>query len=128
MLGRYASSCKVKLTVQRAVNTNLTALVDEGEADQLITPPSVLKILTGEGPSPGDVQSMLKKLPYMALYMTRRGITESSPDLADVLYQYPPGQQSKLLQVWRNNIAQVEQIICFVPGPRNAYYPVPCPS
>ena len=30
----------------------------------------------------------------------RRGITESSPELADVLYQYPAQQQSKLLQVY----------------------------
>ena len=29
----------------------------------------------------------------------RRGITESSPELADVLYQFPAHQQSKLLQV-----------------------------
>ena len=64
---------------------------------------------------------MLKKLPYIALYITRflltfinsqfefitlhndhdlrRGITESSPELADVLYQFPAHQQSKLLQV-----------------------------
>ena len=32
---------------------------------------------------------MLRTLPYIALYITRRGITESSPELADVLYQYP---------------------------------------
>ena len=31
--------------------------------------------------------------------MIRRGITESSPELADVLYQFPAHQQSKLLQV-----------------------------
>ena len=42
---------------------------------------------------------MLKKLPYMALYVTRRGITEQSPELADVMYQYPPQPQSRLLQV-----------------------------
>ena len=29
----------------------------------------------------------------------RRGITESSPELADVLYQFPAHHQSKLLQV-----------------------------
>ena len=32
-------------------------------------------------------------------YDLRRGITESSPELADVLYQFPAHQQSKLLQV-----------------------------
>ena len=29
----------------------------------------------------------------------RRGITETSPELADVIYQYPTQHQSKLLQV-----------------------------
>ena len=94
-LSRYSSSCKVKLTVQRAAP--LPELV-EGD-DQLITPPSVVKIITGQGPSPGDIQGILKKLPYIALYITRRGITESSPELADVLYQFPSQPQSKLLQV-----------------------------
>lgn len=95
VLSRYSSSCKVKLTVQRAAN--ISQLVEED--DQLITPPTVIKIVTGQGPSPGDVQGMLKKLPYIALYTTRRGITETSPELADVLYQFPAQQQSKLLQV-----------------------------
>ena len=95
VLSRYNSSCKVKLTVQRAAN--ISQLVEED--DQLITPPTVIKIVTGQGPSPGDVQGMLKKLPYIALYTTRRGITESSPELADLLYQFPAQQQSKLLQV-----------------------------
>ena len=95
VLSRYSSSCKVKITVQRS--SVLPALVEDDE--QMITPPSVIKIVTGQGPSPADVQSMLKKLPYIALYITRRGITESSPELADVLYQFPSQHQSKLLQV-----------------------------
>ena len=94
VLSRYGSSCKVKLTVQRTAV--VAALLEEDE--QLVTPPSVMKIVTGQGPSPADVQSILRSLPYMALYVTRRGITETSPDLADVLYQFP-SQQSKLLQV-----------------------------
>ena len=68
------------------------------EDEQMITPPSVMKIVTGQGPSPADVQGMLRKLPYIALYITRRGITETSPELADVIYQYPTQHQSKLLQ------------------------------
>jgi len=95
VLARYSSSCKVKLTVQRAAL--LPTLVEEDE--QMITPPSVMKIVTGQGPSPADVQGMLRKLPYIALYITRRGITETSPELADVIYQYPTQHQSKLLQV-----------------------------
>ena len=85
------------MTVQRAAA--LSQLVEAD--DQLVTPPSVIKIVTGDdhdddwcdddndhgdydddrnllllllpgqGPSPGDVQSMLKKLPYIALYITR---------------------------------------------------------
>ena len=95
ILSRYSSSCKVKLTVQRAAV--LPSLVEDDE--QMITPPSVINIVTGKGPSPADVQSMLRKLPYIALYITRRGITETSPELADVIYQYPSQHQSKLLQV-----------------------------
>ena len=41
------------------------------EDEQMITPPSVIKIVTGQGPSPADVQGMLRKLPYIALYITR---------------------------------------------------------
>ena len=67
VLSRYTSSCKVKLTVQRS--TALPSLVEEDE--QMITPPSVIKIVTGQGPSPADVQGMLRKLPYIALYITR---------------------------------------------------------
>ena len=33
------------------------------------------------------------------LVHTRRGITETSPELADVLYQFPSQAGSKLLQV-----------------------------
>ena len=46
MLGRYSSSCKVKLTVQRAAPP-LPQMVGEDD-DQLLTPPSVVKIITGQ--------------------------------------------------------------------------------
>ena len=39
---------------------------------------------------------MLKRLPYIVLYLTRAGITESSPELADVLYQGPNSIQKVL--------------------------------
>jgi hypothetical protein len=52
VLGRYSSSCKVKLTVQRAAPP-LAQMVGEDD-DQLITPPSVVKIITGQvGGNPG---------------------------------------------------------------------------
>ena len=73
VLARYSSSCKVRLsnykylhtiyilylplqvkvTVQRAAVPPLS-LVEEDE--QMVTPPSVIKIVTGQGPSPADVQ------------------------------------------------------------------------
>ena len=60
-------------------------------------------MLSGDGPTSLEIQSMLKRLPYIVLYLTRSGITESSPELADVLYQYPTaasGHHSiKLLKV-----------------------------
>ena len=50
-----------------------------------------------------EVQSMLRKLPYIILYVTKAGITETSPEMADVLYQYPRSglnshQSAKLLK------------------------------
>ena len=42
---------------------------------------------------------MTQILIIIIIIMIRRGITESSPELADVLYQFPAHQQSKLLQV-----------------------------
>jgi len=95
VLRRYTSSCKVKLTVQRAAEISRIL----GEDDQLMTPPSILKMVTGQGPSPGDVESMLRRLPYLALYMSRQEMTETAADLADVLYQFPTHKQSKLIQV-----------------------------
>ena len=44
---------QVKVTVQRAAVPPLS-LVEEDE--QMVTPPSVIKIVTGQGPSPADVQ------------------------------------------------------------------------
>ena len=43
----------MKVTVQRAAVPPLS-LVEEDE--QMVTPPSVIKIVTGQGPSPADVQ------------------------------------------------------------------------
>lgn len=54
-----------------------------------MTPPTYLKVLSGRGPSPSEVQSLLRCLPHIVLYVTSRGITESSPEAADVLYAYP---------------------------------------
>ena len=44
VLRRYTTSCKVKLTVQRAAQISQIL----GEDDQLLTPPSILKIATGQ--------------------------------------------------------------------------------
>jgi len=44
VLRRFTSSCKIKLTIQR------TAPISQilGEDDQLLTPPSILNIVTGQ--------------------------------------------------------------------------------
>ena len=49
----YILHLQVKVTVQRAAVPPLS-LVEEDE--QMVTPPSVIKIVTGQGPSPADVQ------------------------------------------------------------------------
>ena len=36
---------------------------------------------------------------YYCLLFKRQGVTESSPELADVVYQFPAQQQSRLMQV-----------------------------
>ena len=48
MLGRYSSSCKVKLTVQRAAPPLGQIVNQDDDDDQLLTPPSVAKIITGQ--------------------------------------------------------------------------------
>lgn len=53
-----------------------------------------------QGPSPGDIQSMLRKLPYIVLYLSRQSLSESSPEFADIIYQYPTHNVSKLVQVY----------------------------
>ena len=42
---------------------------------------------------------MLKKLPYIALYLSRHQQQAADQQLSDVLYQFPNQMQSKLLQV-----------------------------
>ena len=56
---------------------------------QGLAPPTYLKMLSGRGPTPPEVQSLLRGLPHMVLYVTSTGITENSPEAADVLYAYP---------------------------------------
>ena len=48
------------------------------------------------------------------IIVIRRGITESSPELADVLYQYPAHQQSKLLQVIMMMVVMNHKRLCLI--------------
>ena len=107
LLSTYSSSTKVKLTIQRPparlFPEPLSSRDDSVSSGATETAPTLVKMLTGDGPTSLEIQSMLKRLPYIVLYLTRAGITESSPELADVLYQYPTaasGHHSiKLLKV-----------------------------
>ena len=102
LLSTYNSSTKVKLSLQRpskifaaaaAANdsSNSTSQDDETTAGggQPPAAAALLKVLTGEGPSAGEVMARLKRFPYLVLYTTREGITEASPEHADILYQFP---------------------------------------
>ena len=112
LLSTYSSSTKVKLTIQRPPARLFPdpLLSSSGQEDSgssggaaTETAPTLARMLSGDGPTSLEIQSMLKRLPYIVLYLTRAGITESSPELADVLYQYPTaasGHHSiKLLKV-----------------------------
>jgi hypothetical protein len=107
LLSTYSSSTKIKITIQRPpakmFPDPLSLSHDDSGSTSADMAPSLVKMLTGDGPTSLEVQSMLKRLPYIVLYLTRSGITESSPELADVLYQYPTaasGHHSiKLLKV-----------------------------
>ena len=48
-------------------------------------------MIHGDGLHPSDIQSMLGQLPYLLLYSTTAGTTETEAESADVLYTYPPG-------------------------------------
>ena len=108
LLSTFSSSTKIKITIQRPPaklfpDPLSSSLEHSGSSGDDTVAPSLIKMLTGDGPTAVEVQSILKKLPYIVLYLTRSGITESSPELADVLYQYPTavsGSHSiKLLKV-----------------------------
>ena len=71
---------------------------DEGnEIHGMLTPPSYMKMISGHGPSPSEIQSWLSHLPHLLLYVTSSGITENSPEAADVLYAYPSDLTSRPL-------------------------------
>ena len=54
-----------------------------------MTAPTYLTVLSGDGPSPSEIHSLLKDMPHFLLYLTRSGITENSPETDDVIYAYP---------------------------------------
>ncbi len=115
--------------------TNMT----EDEADQtpppppsslfVSTPPRLARLLLGEGAeheaatadASREVKALLRRMPYLALGVTRTGVEESSPEMADVLYQFPParsaGACSEALIKARGvfvTLCQVNTIISFV--------------
>lgn len=103
-----SSTGKVKLILQRPVGPALKTidnqddiLRDVADVEEAVVrpPPTYLNMVMGQGPSPEDVERMLAKLPHMALYMTRQGVTENSPEMADVLFQYPQDDASPLVRV-----------------------------
>ena len=50
---------------------------------------SYLKMISGIGPSPSEIQALLSHLPHLLMFVTTSGISEHSPENADVLYAYP---------------------------------------
>ena len=55
----------------------------------ILTPPTYMKMISGQGPSSSQIRSWLSHVPHILLYVTTTGITENSPEAADVLYMYP---------------------------------------
>ncbi len=66
------------------------------------TPPRLARLLLGEGAeheaatadASREVKALLRRMPYLALGVTRTGVEESSPEMADVLYQFPPARSA----------------------------------
>ena len=91
---------------------------------QGLTPPSYLKMLSGRGPSPPEVQSLLRGLPHMVLYVTSTGITENSPEAADVLYAYPSDitdhPLSPTFRLFKSRGVFVTCLLYTSPSPRDA--------
>ena len=87
LLSTYTSSAKVKLSLQRPAKA-FPATNEDSPDDTQVGPsigsqgpeigtsvPTLVRVLTGRGPSAGEVMALLKRLPYLVLYLTRAGIT-----------------------------------------------------
>ena len=122
LLSTHASSAKVKLTIQRSAKLFQPdgSSHDESTSSSSVNgqPKSQLQD-PFQATSGAKTQNLLKRLPYLILYLTRSGITESSPDMADVLYQYPSaasGQHSAKLLKTRGMITTLSQVLSEVTG------------
>ncbi|TRY75063.1 hypothetical protein TCAL_00628 [Tigriopus californicus] len=92
MLSTYSSSTKIKMTIQRPTRiypTDNSSSLDDSSTENYQAPANISNLFDGNAPSPGEVEGILKKLPFVGLYLTRTGITETSPEMADVLFQFP---------------------------------------
>lgn len=84
LLSTYSSSTKVKLSLQRpskmfggggSGDDSNSASQDETSVGVSSRVPPLVKVLTGQGPSSSEVMGMLRRFPYIVLYVTREGIT-----------------------------------------------------
>ncbi len=80
--------------------TNMTDQDDDGSDNSncppstlfVSTPPRLARLLLGDDEdvdASREVKSFLRRMPYLVLGVTREGVSESSPEMADVLYQFP---------------------------------------
>ncbi|KAG0713494.1 Protein inturned [Chionoecetes opilio] len=85
----------ITLSVQKCASETLP---DEAENDhKRVTQTQLVKVVTGVGGS-SSPSTHLQELPHTLLYLSLVGVSEDSPDGADIRYQFP-GWNNKLVKV-----------------------------
>ncbi|XP_050738764.1 protein inturned-like isoform X2 [Eriocheir sinensis] len=85
----------ITLSVQKCASETLP---DEAESDhKRVTQTQLVKVVTGVGGS-SSPSSQLQEIPHTILYLSLVGVTEDSPDGADIRYQFP-NWSNKLVKV-----------------------------
>ncbi|KAK3879926.1 hypothetical protein Pcinc_015568 [Petrolisthes cinctipes] len=89
----------ISLSVQKCASETLPDEMDNDH--KRVTQTQLVRVMTGSSPGPTPAPSPaphLSRLPHTALYLSLAGVTEDSPDGADIRYQFP-GWSNKLVQV-----------------------------
>ncbi len=105
--GSSSAAGKVKLILQRpllgpaASFKDKTSLLRNLQEKTIATEPGGVKrpwyvsVAVGEDFDFEEIEAgLLRQVPHTAMFISHRGVSENSPEMADILYQYPPPMTS----------------------------------